>query len=158
MNQSAVLVSNLSGVVPGSETVTAELSLVFMLSFSTVISYIYFGFVLHEHRYMSIIFPAGTYIVMAPFILMIELISFLARAISLGMRLFANMFAGHSLFKIIYTFSWITLMSPFFVFSFIMLGLAILLSFLEAGIAYLQAYVYGSLTNMYHSESIALSH
>lgn len=105
MNQSAVLVSNLSGVVPGSETITAELSLVFMLSFSTVIAYIYFGFVLHEHRYVSIIFPAGTYIVMAPFILMIELISFLARAISLGMRLFANMFAGHSLFKIIYTFS-----------------------------------------------------
>jgi hypothetical protein len=105
MNQSAVLVSNLSGVVPGSETITAELSLVFMLSFSTVISYIYFGFVVHEHRYMSIIFPAGTYIIMAPFILMVELISFLARAVSLGMRLFANMFAGHSLFKIIYTFS-----------------------------------------------------
>jgi hypothetical protein len=105
MNQSLVLLSNLSGVVPGSETVTAELSLVFMLSFSTVISYIYFGLVLHEHRYLSIIFPTGTYIAMAPFILMIELISFLARAISLGMRLFANMFAGHSLFKIIYTFS-----------------------------------------------------
>lgn len=157
-NQTGILSANILGAVPGYETQTAELSLALFYSFTTVIVCIIIGFVIHGIRYLSVIFPGGMYLVMAPFILAIEFISFSARAISLGMRLFANMFAGHSLFKILYAFSWVILISAFAIFSLIILTVIFALIILEMGIAYLQGYVYGSLSSMYLSETVSLAH
>lgn len=100
-----VLFSNVLGMVPGVETSTSEAALTFFISFSTVIGFMIIGFTLHGARYFSSLLPSGTPFLIMPFILIIELVSYLARAISLGMRLFANMFAGHSLFKILFTFA-----------------------------------------------------
>jgi ATP synthase subunit 6 len=92
-------------MIPGLETTTSEASFTFLLSISTMITIILIGFSLHNIRYMSILYPTGTPTVMAPFIILIEFISYIARAVSLGMRLFANMFAGHSLVKILMSFA-----------------------------------------------------
>jgi F-type H+-transporting ATPase subunit a len=104
-NQSIVLFSNILGMVPGVETSTSEAALTFFISFSTVVGCLLLGFTLHGARYFSALLPSGTPFLIMPFILVIELVSYLARAVSLGMRLFANMFAGHSLFKILFTFA-----------------------------------------------------
>ena len=87
------------------DTPTSEASLTFLFSISTVVSLILIGFTLHSMRYLSIIYPTGTPTAMAPFIILIEFVSYTSRAVSLGRRLFANMFAGHSLVKILMSFA-----------------------------------------------------
>jgi F-type H+-transporting ATPase subunit a len=116
------------------------------------------GFALHNIRYMSVLYPTGTPVVMAPFIIMIEFISYMARAVSLGMRLFANMFSGHSLVKILMSFAWLFLNSalPFISLPVFILLLAIFM--LECGIAYLQSYVFATLTGMYLEDVISGGH
>jgi F-type H+-transporting ATPase subunit a len=72
-----------------------------MLSIATLVTITVLGFSLHSIRYVTLLYPTVTPTVMAPFIILIEFVSYVARAVSLGMRLFANMFAGHSLVKIL---------------------------------------------------------
>lgn len=93
------------GMIPGVETTTSDASLTFMLSISTLVFVILVGLTLHGVRYFAILYPTGTPTAMAPFIILIEFVSYAARAVSLGMRLFANMFAGHSLVKILMSFA-----------------------------------------------------
>jgi hypothetical protein len=109
--QAAIFTSNVFGMLPGVETVTSDASLTFMLSIATMVTVIMIGFSLHSIRYFSILYPTGTPTIMAPFIILIEFVSYVARAVSLGMRLFANMFAGHSLVKILMSFAWLFLNS-----------------------------------------------
>lgn len=103
--QSSIFVSNALGMIPGLETTTADAALTFFYSISTMTTLILLGFALHNVRYFAILFPTGTPIAMTPFIILIEFVSYMARAVSLGMRLFANMFAGHSLVKILMSFA-----------------------------------------------------
>jgi len=93
------------GMIPGLETTTADAALTFFYSISTITTLILLGFSLHSARYFSILFPTGTPIAITPFIILIEFVSYMARAVSLGMRLFANIFAGHSLVKILMSFA-----------------------------------------------------
>ena len=155
---SMLFISNILGMFPGAGTITSDASFTFFLSFSTIISIILLGFTLHSTRFFAIIYPSGTPIIMAPFIILIELISYLARAISLGMRLFANMFAGHSLVKILGSFAWLFLMSALPFLSFIVFILICVVFFMELGIAYLQAYVFAALSAMYVEDAILLGH
>lgn len=103
--QSSIFISNAMGMIPGLETTTADGASTFFYSFSTMTTLMLVGFALHNLRYLAILFPAGTPIAMTPFIIVIEFVSYMARAISLGLRLFANMFAGHSLVKILMSFA-----------------------------------------------------
>ncbi len=157
-NQSIVLFSNALGMVPGIETSTSEAALTFFISFSTVAGCMLLGFTLHSARYFSALLPSGTPFLIMPFILLIELVSYLARAISLGMRLFANMFAGHSLSKILFTFAWIALMSAMPIPGFFIIALMLVIALMELGIAYLQSYVLGALSFMYYEEVVNPAH
>lgn len=156
--QAAIFSSNIFGMIPGVETTTSDSSLTFMLSISTIIVITTLGFSLHGIRFLSLLYPAGTPTVMAPFIILIEFVSYIARAVSLGMRLFANMFAGHSLVKILMSFAWLFLNSalPILVIPVFVLLLAIFM--MEVGIAYLQSYVFSALAAMYMEDAISLSH
>jgi ATP synthase subunit 6 len=156
--QSSLLVSNIVGMVPGIETTTADAALTFFYSISTISTLILIGFALHNVRYFSILFPTGTPIAMTPFIILIEFVSYMARAVSLGMRLFANMFAGHSLVKILISFTWLFFTSSFPLLSLPVFGLLVVIFLMELGIAYLQSYVFGALTAMYFEDVIALGH
>lgn len=156
--QSSIFVSNVLGMLPGMETLTSDPSVTFFYSFSTMITIILIGFSLHGIRFFAILFPAGTPIIMAPFIILIEAVSYLARPISLGMRLFANMFAGHSLLKILMSFAWLFLTSSLPIISIPVFVLLIVIFMMELGIAYLQSYVFGALATMYFEDAISPSH
>jgi F-type H+-transporting ATPase subunit a len=82
----------------------------------------------------------------------------MARAVSLGMRLFANMFAGHSLVKILMSFAWLFLTSALPFLSIPVFALLLVIFLMELGIAYLQSYVFGALAAMYFEDVIALGH
>lgn len=156
--QASIFTSNISGMIIGTETITSDASLTFFLSFSIIILVIIIGVAFHNIRFFSVLIPTGTPLIMAPFIILIEFISFMARAISLGMRLFANMFAGHSLVKILMSFAWLFLNSTISLLNITAILVLVAIFFLEIGIAYLQAYVFGVLTCMYLEEAISLGH
>lgn len=156
--QATILVANGLGMIPGLETSTSDASLTFFFSIATMTTLILIGFSLHGIRYLSILFPTGTPLVMTPFIIMIEFVSYMARAVSLGMRLFANMFAGHSLVKILMSFAWLFLTSAIPLLSIPVFVLLLVIFLMELGIAYLQSYVFGALTAMYFEDVIALGH
>lgn len=156
--QSSIFMSNALGMIPGLETTTSDAALTFFYSVSTIVTLILLGFALHNVRYLAILFPAGTPIAMTPFIILIEFVSYMARAVSLGMRLFANMFAGHSLVKILMSFAWLFLTSAFPFLSLPVFGLLMIIFLMEVGIAYLQSYVFGALTAMYFEDVISLGH
>lgn len=156
--QATILVANVLGMIPGLETSTSDASLTFFFSIATMTTLILIGFSLHNVRYFAILFPTGTPLVMTPFIIMIEFVSYIARAVSLGMRLFANMFAGHSLVKILMSFAWLFLTSAIPLLSIPVFALLLVIFMMELGIAYLQSYVFGALTAMYFEDAIALGH
>jgi ATP synthase subunit 6 len=156
--QSTIFIANASGMLPGLETSTSDASLTFFFSFATMVTLIIIGFSLHNIRYFAILFPTGTPLIMTPFIILIEFVSFMARAISLGMRLFANMFAGHSLLKILMSFAWLFLTSSTSIISIPVFILLIVIFLMEIGIAYLQSYVFGALASMYFEDAISLGH
>jgi len=98
--QSTIFMLNINGMIPGAETITSEASFAFTISITLISMITLIGFSIHKVDYFAVLYPTGTPAIMAPFIIIIESISYIARAVSLGMRLFANMFAGHTLVKI----------------------------------------------------------
>lgn len=156
--QFSILAANILGMFPGAELNTTSACVTFFYSLTTMTTLILLGFALHNVRFMSILFPTGTPVVMTPFIILIEFVSYMARAVSLGMRLFANMFAGHSLVKILMSFAWLFLTSVIPALSLPVFALLLVIFFMEIGIAYLQAYVFGALSAMYFEDMVVLGH
>lgn len=153
-----LLFSNLIGMIPYSFTTTSHLIVTFTLSVSIFIGVTIVGFQKHGIHFFSFLLPPGAPLGLAPFLVVIELVSYSFRAISLGVRLFANMMAGHTLVKILSGFAW-TMMSlggVMFVASFIPFAVVFALTFLEVGVACLQAYVFTILTCIYLNDAIHL--
>ena len=153
-----ILFSNLAGLVPYSFTTTSHL--VFTISLSTVIliGVTIIGFQKHGLKFFGFFIPAGTPLALVFLLVAIEVISYLARGLSLGLRLGANMIAGHSLLKIISTFTWkMVVAGPVLLLVSVLpvLFLTALVA-LELGIAMLQAYVFTILTCSYLKDSIDL--
>jgi F-type H+-transporting ATPase subunit a len=97
-----ILFSNLLGLIPGSYTVTSQIVVtasfaLFVYSMSIVV-----GFALHGIKFLGILMPAGTPLVLLPLMAPIELVSQLARPLSLAVRLFANMTAGHTILAVLF--------------------------------------------------------
>jgi ATP synthase subunit 6 len=92
---------NMMGLIPYTSTITAQIAVTFTLSLGILFSLIILVLIEHKHRFIGYFIPAGTPLMMIPYIFIIELISFLSKGFSLGIRLTANMFAGHVLLNII---------------------------------------------------------
>ena len=153
-----ILFSNVIGLVPYSFTVTSHLIVTFALSFSTFIGINIIGFQRHKLDMLSLIIPANTSFGLALILVPIEFISYIAKPISLGVRLFVNLMAGHTLLKVIAGFAWsMLLLENVLSFAHIipLLILTILMS-LELGVALVQAYVFTILTCIYLNDSINL--
>jgi F-type H+-transporting ATPase subunit a len=136
-----LICSNLIGMIPYSFTTTSHLVVTFSLSFSIFIAMTIIGFQVHGIHFFSFLLPPGAPLALAPFLVVIELVSYMFRGISLGVRLFANMMAGHTLVKILSGFAW-TMMSAggiLMVASLIPFTVVFALTFLEIGVACLQA-------------------
>ena len=146
-----VLIGNMIGMIPYSFTFTSHIIVTFALASVVFIGTTILGFVKHRLHFFSFFVIPGLPWYMLPLLIPIEVISFLSRPISLSVRLFANMLAGHTLLKVFAGFV-------------VALGLAgilplvfiVALTGLEILIAFLQAYVFAILTCLYINDALHL--
>ena len=153
------LFRNLQGMIPYSFTVTSHFLITLGLSFSIFIGITIVGFQQNGLHFLSFFLPAGVPLPLAPFLVLLELISYCFRALSLGIRLFANMMAGHSLVKILSGFAWTMLCMNeilYFIGDLGPLFIVIALTGLELGVAILQAYVFTILICIYLNDATNL--
>src|SRR5919107_2914464 len=95
-----VLTANILGMIPGFFTVTSHIIVTFALAMLVIGTVVIYGFMKHGSYFLGLFVPSGVPAWLLPFIVVIEVISFLSRPISLSLRLFANMLAGHIALKV----------------------------------------------------------
>ena len=147
-----VLVGNMLGMIPYSFTFTSHIIVTFALAAIVFIGVTILGFVKHKLYFFSFFYIPGLPWYMLPLLIPIEVISYLSRPISLSVRLFANMLAGHTLLKV---FAGFVVSMPFFT-GVLPLTFIVALTGLEILIAFLQAYVFAILTCLYINDAIHL--
>jgi len=150
-----ILINNLFGLVPNNFCVTSQIFITFTLSFCVFSSMVIFSIIIQGKEFIWFFVPKNVPAALLPFLVIIEIVSYISRVFSLAIRLFANMVAGHALLHIISGSVLVVIkkISSFSVFlSFISLfPIFILLSIilLEFGVAFLQAYVFIVLFSIY---------
>lgn len=155
-----VLVANLLGMIPYFFTVTSHLIVTFSLAMLVILTVVSYGFYKHGLKFLNLFMPHGIPGALVPLVVMIEVISFLSRPISLSVRLFANMLAGHITLKVFAGFvvSLSALGFTGILGSILPLTMTVALTGLEFLVAFLQAYVFTVLTCMYLNDAIHPGH
>ncbi|MFQ5784040.1 MAG: F0F1 ATP synthase subunit A [Alphaproteobacteria bacterium] len=146
-----ILFANSIGLLPYSFTVTSHIVVTFALAAVVFVGVTVIGLVKHRLHFFSLFFPKGVPLIMAPLLIPIEVLSYFARPVTLSLRLFANMMAGHTMLKVFGGFV-------------VLLGLAgiaplvviVLLIGLEVVVAVLQAYVFAILACLYLDDALHL--
>jgi F-type H+-transporting ATPase subunit a len=153
-----ILINNLIGMVPYSFASTSHFVLTFALSFTIVLGATILGFQKHGLVFFSLLVPAGCPLALLPLLVLIEFISYLARNISLGLRLAANILSGHMLLNILagFTYNIMTSGIVFFFLGLVPLSFIIAFSGLELGIAFIQAQVFIVLSSGYIKDGLDL--
>ena len=151
-----VLFCNMFGMIPYTFTVTSHIIVTFMLAAFIFIGVTIIGFIKHGLGYLKLFVPSGVPIVLLPLIVVIEIISYLSRPVSLSVRLFANMMAGHTLLKVIGGFVFVLGANSFIIGGALPVAFLVALTGLEIVIAFLQAYVFAILTCLYINDAIHL--
>lgn len=153
-----ILINNLIGMVPYSFATTSHFILTFALSFTVVIGATILGFQKHGLKFFSLFVPAGCPLGLLPLLVLIEFISYLARNVSLGLRLAANILSGHMLLNILsgFTYNIMTSGLIFFVLGLLPLAFIIAFSGLELAIAFIQAQVFVVLSCSYIKDALEL--
>jgi F-type H+-transporting ATPase subunit a len=153
-----ILINNLIGMIPYSFASTSHFILTFALSFTVVLGATLLGFQKHGLEFFSLLVPAGCPLGLLPLLVLIEFISYLARNISLGLRLAANILSGHMLLNILAGFTYNIMTSGFIFFFLGLIPLAFIIAFsgLELGIAFIQAQVFVVLTSSYIKDGLDL--
>jgi len=149
-----VLFANMVGMLPYSFTVTSHIIVTFVLAAMVFIGVTILGFIKHGFKYLEIFVPKGVPIILLPLIVIIEIISYLSRPVSLSVRLFANMMAGHTMLKVFGGF----VISLGLLGGWLPLGFSVALTGLEILVAFLQAYVFAILTCIYLNDALNLHH
>ena len=155
-----VLVANMFGMVPFFFTVTSHIIVTFALALLVFLVVVIYGFWKNGLGFLRLFVPSGVPIYILPLVAIIEVISFLSRPISLSVRLFANILAGHITLKVFAGFvvsmgglgflGWLGALLP--------LTLTVGITALEFLVAALQAYVFALLTSMYINDAIHPGH
>jgi F-type H+-transporting ATPase subunit a len=154
-----VLMLNLFGLVPYGFTVTSHIIITFALAAVVILTVIVYGLMKHGTHFFGLFVPSGVPAWLLPLLVVIEVISFVSRPISLSVRLFANMLAGHIALKIFAGFVGILLGAGFWsVLAPLPLALAVALTALEVLVAVLQAYVFATLTSIYLNDALHPGH
>ncbi|MHA7774182.1 F0F1 ATP synthase subunit A [Roseibium sp. M-1] len=155
-----VLVANLFGMFPYFFTITSHIIVTFALAMLVILTVIIYGFMKNGMKFLKLFVPSGVPGALIPLVTLIEVISFLSRPISLSVRLFANMLAGHITLKVFSGFVVsLSAMGAVGIFGSILpLGMTVALTALEFLVAFLQAYVFTVLTCMYLNDAIHPSH
>ena len=146
-----VLFGNLFGMLPYAFTFTSHIVVTFTMAMFVFLGVTLIAIMKHKMHFFSFFMPPGVPMYMAPILIPIEIISYLSRPISLSVRLFANMLAGHTLMKVfagfIFTLGVFGIAPWFFI---------VALTGLEIVIAFLQAYVFTILTCLYLNDALHL--
>ena len=146
-----ILFGNLFGMIPYSFTFTSHIIVTLALALGVFIFVTILGFLKHGIKFFGFFVIPGLPVYMLPLLIPIEVISYLSRPISLSVRLFANMLAGHTLLKVFAGF-----VSALGFFGILPLVFIIALTGLEILIAFLQAYVFAILTCLYINDALHL--
>ena len=149
-----VLFCNMLGMLPYSFTVTSHIIVTFALAAVIFVGVTIIGFVNHGIKYLKLFIPSGVPVFLLPLIVIIEIISYLSRPVSLSVRLFANMMAGHTMLKVFGGF----VISLGIIGGWLPLSFTVALTGLEILIAFLQAYVFAILTCIYLNDALNLNH
>jgi F-type H+-transporting ATPase subunit a len=157
-----ILFANLLGMIPFFFTTTSHIIVTFTLAMMVMTLVIGYGVFKNGFGFLKIFWPSGIPIVILPFVSLLEIISFFSRPISLSVRLWANMLAGHILLKLFAGFS-IMMVTAFGMFpgllgALIPFTLTLALTPLEFLVAFVQAYVFALLTCVYLSDALHPGH
>lgn len=146
-----VLFGNMWGMMPYSFTFTSHIAVTFAMAAIVFVGVTAIALIKHKLHFFSFFMPPGVPLLMAPLLVPIEIISYLSRPISLSVRLFANMLAGHTLLKVFAGF--VVSLGAFGV---LPLAFVVALTGLEFVIAFLQAFVFAILTCLYLNDALHL--
>jgi len=152
-----ILMSNMFGLIPGSFTVTSQIAVTFALTMAVILAVIVTGFARHGLGFFKLFVPKAP-VYMLPLLVPLEFISFCTRPMSLSVRLFANMLAGHTMLKVMGGFV-VALAGAGGVLSALSAApmvLIVAISALEILVAFLQAYVFAILSCIYLGEALHL--
>ncbi len=144
-----VFAGNLLGLMPYSFTYTSHILVTFAMAAVVFVGVTIIGFAKHGLRFLGFFLPSGVPIFMAPLLVPIEVLSYFTRPVSLSLRLFANMTAGHTMLKVFAGF-----IAPLGIVGIIPLALVVGLTGLEFIIAFLQAYVFAILSCVYLNDAL----
>jgi len=149
-------ISNVLGMVPYSLTITSHLIITFYFSLAFFIGNNIIGVRYLKQTFFVLFLPEGVPLVIVPFLILIEYISYISRVFSLAIRLFANMLSGHILLKILISFIWVIITSNVIHWLWNLAPLTIVFTVvgLEFSIAFLQAYVFIVLLTIYLKDLI----
>lgn len=155
-----VLIANMFGMIPFFFTVTSHIIITFALAMLVFLVVIAYGFYRNGFKFLKLFVPAGVPAYVLPIVVPIEVVSFLSRPISLSVRLFANILAGHITLKVFAGFivSLGSLGALGFLGASLPLIMTVAITALEFLVAALQAYVFAVLTSMYINDAIHPSH
>jgi len=146
-----ILSCNAIGLIPGSYTITSQLVVTGTFAIFIFLMTLFIGFGRHGLHFLGILVPAGIPKILIPMMIVIEIISMLARPFSLAVRLFANMTAGHTILAVLFgmalSLPWIGLL-PF--------GFTVAINGLELMVAFIQAYIFTTLTCFYIGDVIKM--
>jgi F-type H+-transporting ATPase subunit a len=147
-----ILACNLIGLIPGSYTITSQVVVTGAISVGIFIMTLVIGFGKHGMHFLGILVPPGIPKIMIPLMVPIEIISMLARPISLAVRLFANMTAGHTVLAVLFG---LAMTGPLWL-GWLPFSFTIVINGLEIAIAFIQAYIFTTLTCVYIGDVIKL--
>jgi F-type H+-transporting ATPase subunit a len=153
-----VLFGNLLGMLPYAFTFTSHIAVTLTLAVIVFVTVTVIALMRHGMHFFSYFFPEGAPVWLAPIIIPVEVISYFSRVVSLSVRLFANMVAGHVMLKVFATFvvllGSLGAVGPFV--AVLPLSVNIALVGFEFLVAFLQAYVFAILTSIYLHDAVHL--
>jgi F-type H+-transporting ATPase subunit a len=147
-----ILFCNLLGLIPGTYTVTSQIIVTGVFAVAVYGLSVVLGFIIHGGKFLGILVPPGTPGWLLPLMIPIELVSQLARPISLAVRLFANMTAGHTILGVLFGLA----IGGGLLIGWLPFAFTIAMNGLELGIAFIQAYIFTVLSCVYLGDAITL--
>jgi ATP synthase subunit 6 len=154
---SFILISNLIGLLPYGFTITGHIIFTFQIAFSLFFGITLVNIINNKLEFLNLFVPSGVPKPLIPFLVIIEIVSYLIRPFSLSVRLFANMLAGHTLLNILSAFIF-NVFKKYALISFLPLLFIVFIIVLEFCIAIVQAYIFSILTCIYLNDIYNTSH
>ena len=150
-----IIFCNVLGLIPYSSTVTSYISVTFTLTLIVLFATNLMMMQKYGHKMLGAFLPAGTPLALYPVLIPIETISYFIRLVSLSVRLFANMMAGHTLLVVLAGFGWMMMIGGIYLFSvyWVPLFIVFCLVGLETMVAFIQAYVFAILCCIYINDA-----